>query len=65
MNIPLECPFAAYGEKMRIICRKNNSFCGNVYFKRCKGWWVQNDAAKLCPLRRTAESDRVQNRQIR
>lgn len=65
MKVPLECPFAEYREGMRIFCKKRDDWCGNVYFKRCKGWWAQTDAAQRCPLRRTAENVQVLNRQIR
>lgn len=65
MKVTLECPHAEYRDDMRIYCTKAQHWCGNVYFKRCKGWWVQNDAARQCPLRRTAEDSRVKTRQIR
>lgn len=65
MNVPLECPNAEYREHMRIFCRAKNDWCGNQYFKRCKGWWALTDAAPKCPARRTAENHRVKNRQIR
>lgn len=55
MKIPLSCPQAVYKEGMRIWCRAAEGWCGNQYFKRCKGWWVLNDRAGLCPLKKSNE----------
>lgn len=52
MNVSLSCPQAVYKADMRIWCTKAEGWCGNQYFKRCKGWWVLNDEAGRCPLRK-------------
>ena len=49
---PLTCPHAQYREDMKIWCRKAGTWCGHVYFKRCKGWWAMTPAAAQCPIRR-------------
>ena len=48
----LSCPHAVYREEMRIFCLKMNDYCGNCYYKRCKGWWVLTDKAAACPIRK-------------
>lgn len=53
MKVPLSCPYAVYKEGMRIFCTKVNNWCGNQYFKRCKGWWGLNDRAALCPVKKS------------
>lgn len=53
MKIPLSCPHAVYKDGMRIFCTKVNNWCGNQYFKRCKGWWVLNDRVALCPVKKS------------
>jgi len=53
MKIPaLACPHAEYRDEMRIYCKAAETYCGNVYFKSCKGWWVLTDNAGRCPLRK-------------
>ena len=52
MRVTLECPMAEYRAGMKIYCKKTNSFCGNAFYKRCKGWWALTEKAKRCPLRR-------------
>lgn len=52
MKPTLECPNAEYRAGMKIYCKKTDSFCGNAYYKRCKGWWVLTENAQHCPLRR-------------
>lgn len=52
MEVKLSCPKAEYRDGMRIFCRKANNWCGNAYFKRCKGWWALTDRAARCPLRK-------------
>lgn len=47
----LTCPHAKYREEMRIYCEKADTYCGNAFFKRCKGWWALNKNADRCPLR--------------
>ena len=53
MKLTLDCPNGEYRDG-KIFCTKVNGWCGNQYFKRCKGWWVLNDRAKACPVRRDA-----------
>lgn len=53
MIVKLDCPHAVYREGMQIFCAHANDWCGHVYFKRCKGWWVLSDGAARCPLRRS------------
>lgn len=52
MKVPLECPQAEYRAGMQIYCKARGDWCGNVYFKRCKGWWALTDSAARCPLRK-------------
>lgn len=52
MEVKLECPHGEYRDGMRIFCKKADNYCGNQYFKRCKGWWALNDNARKCPLRK-------------
>ena len=47
----LECPNAKYVSGMKIWCKAAEECCGNVYFKRCKGWWALTANAARCPLR--------------
>lgn len=51
MELRLECPKARYNAQMFIDCT-DGGLCGHQYFKRCKGWAVQTEGAKKCPLRR-------------
>lgn len=51
MKVPLSCPHAVYKSGMRIWCTKAEGWCGNQYFKRCKGWWVLNERAAACPVK--------------
>jgi len=53
MKIPLSCPQAEYKEGMRIWCKAAGNWCGNQYFKRCKGWWALNERAAACPLKKS------------
>lgn len=55
MKIPLSCPHASYRSGMRIWCAKTGSWCGNQYFKQCKGWWALTERAALCPIRKKEE----------
>ena len=48
----LTCPHAAYRSGMRIWCSRSEDYCGNVYWKACKGWWALTANADRCPLRR-------------
>ena len=51
MKLSIACPHGKYENgTMRIMCDKGD-YCGNVYFKRCKGVWVLNENAARCPLR--------------
>lgn len=50
MTVKIECPNGSYDQKMKIKCSKAG-YCGNQYFKRCKGWWALTENAKRCPLR--------------
>lgn len=52
MKIKLSCEFAKHDSQMKIRCLKSNSYCGNQYFKQCKGWWALTDRAAACPLRK-------------
>lgn len=52
MTPKLNCPHAKYVSGMRIWCTAAEGYCGNVYFKSCKGWWVLTANAARCPLRR-------------
>ena len=52
MKVPIGCPEGEYRDGMRIWCRKAKGWCGNQFFKRCKGWWALNERAAACPLRR-------------
>lgn len=52
MKIPLSCPHASYKTGMRIWCAKTGNWCGNQYFKACKGWWALTERAALCPIRK-------------
>lgn len=47
----LECPRAKYESGMRIRCTATGDYCGNVYWKSCKGWWALTANAARCPLR--------------
>ena len=40
MKIELECEYAAYDSRMRIVCKKVNMLCAHQRFKPCKGWSV-------------------------
>lgn len=57
MRVTLTCPHARYGDGMKINCTKAGARCGNQYYKQCKGWWVLNDRAGDCPLRKEVERD--------
>lgn len=66
MKVPIACPNGEYREGMKIYCTKTDNWCGNQYFKQCKGWWALTDNAQRCPVRyRTAENLRVKARQVR
>ena len=58
MKITLDCPFAKYGEEMRIFCKKAGSLCGHAFFKRCKGWWALSPDAAKCPLRKEINDEK-------
>lgn len=48
----MPCPHARHEPgTMRVLCDKAAVYCGNQYYKSCKGWWVLNDNAARCPLR--------------
>ena len=51
MKLTLGCPRAHYGADMAIYCGDGQP-CAHQYYKRCKGWWVQTDGAKTCPMRK-------------
>ena len=51
MKIEINCPHGEYKDGMKIHCKITGRWCGNQYFKQCKGWWTLNDRAKDCPLR--------------
>lgn len=57
MNPKLTCPYAKYGERMRIFCRRSGGYapCAFQYFKSCKGWWVLLPNADRCLLRKKEE----------
>lgn len=55
MTPRLTCPHAQYRDGMRIFCARAADWCGHVYFKQCKGWWVLSDMAARCPLRKDDE----------
>ena len=66
MKLTIDCPNGEYREEMRIYCRAMNGWCGNQYFRRCKGWWALTDNASKCPVRRrTAEDLRTKTMQTR
>ena len=52
MKVRLSCPFAEYGDGMKINCKKTQGRCAHVYFKSCKGFWVLSPQAALCPARK-------------
>lgn len=52
MEIKLSCPFAKYGEGLKINCTKTDGRCAHVFFKTCKGWWALSPQAEICPLRK-------------
>ena len=53
MRITLDCPYASYGEGMRIRCAKlGGGLCPHQRYKDCKGWWVLTDNAGRCPTRK-------------
>lgn len=51
MKLTLDCPNAAYGDGMIIICKATGQPCAHQYYKRCKGWYVLSGGAKTCPGR--------------
>lgn len=51
MKLTLDCPNAAYGDGMIIICKATGQPCAHQYYKRCKGWYVLSDGARTCPGR--------------
>jgi hypothetical protein len=53
----LDCPHAYYVEQMRINCIKTGGRCAHQYYKRCKGWWVNSQAASDCPAREEVSDD--------
>lgn len=46
----LQCPHARYVDGMRVFCTLANDYCGNAYYKRCKGWWALTPRWPMCPL---------------
>ena len=52
MEIRLECPYAYYGDRMRIMCKKAGGLCAHQYFKQCKGWFALTKAAGECQMRK-------------
>lgn len=58
MNVTPDCPYGKYVNGMKIECRKTGNRCGHVYFKRCKGWWVNSEQAAKCPLRANNQLER-------
>lgn len=57
MKIKIECPYAKYDEKMRLMCSKSNDLCANQRWMPCKGWSVLTDWAADCPLRKEAKAN--------
>ncbi len=59
MKLTLDCPNAYYEpDTMRIRCKAiNGGYCGNQYFKRCKGWWTLSERAAACPMRKKGEAN--------
>ena len=55
MKLTLDCPHAEYRDEMRIYCTVAADYCGNQYFKACRGWWALTDRARRCPLRKGRE----------
>ena len=51
MKLTIDCPNAAYGDGMIIICKTTGQPCAHQYYKRCKGWYVLSDGAQTCPGR--------------
>jgi len=48
---PVTCPHAERRDGTQIWCRKAGDWCAHVFFKTCKGWWVQSPQADKCPIR--------------
>ena len=57
MTPRLTCPNARYVDGMRVYCDKIKGFCGNVFFKACRGWWALNANAARCPIRKGGVSN--------
>lgn len=57
MKIALSCPHAEYRDGMRVFCTRGGTYCGNQYFKACKGWWALTANAARCPLRKGGIGD--------
>ena len=57
MTPGLSCPNAKYVSGMRIYCEKQGEYCGNVFYKSCKGWWALTANAARCPVRKDGVSD--------
>lgn len=58
MKIKIECPYAKYDEKMRLMCSKSNDLCANQRWKPCKGWSVLTEWAADCPSRKEKTNER-------
>lgn len=52
MKLKLACPYASYGQDMKIKCSKAEGLCGHQRFRICKGWSELTEAAETCPLRK-------------
>ena len=57
MRLTLTCPYARYVGEMVIFCDKAKDYCGNAYFKSCKGWWALTKNADKCPLRKDESNE--------
>ena len=60
MTPGLSCPNAKYVSGMRIYCEKQGEYCGNVFYKSCKGWWALTANAARCPIRKDGDSGEKQ-----
>ena len=61
MTPTLSCPHAEYRDGMRIYSNKADAYCGNQYFKTCKGWWALTDKAGRCPVRKDDQNETTPN----
>lgn len=57
MKLKLECPYAAYNERMWINCKKAEHICAHQRFCGMKGRCVLTEQAKDCPLRDKEENN--------